>query len=50
MDVEENTETIYNIWDNLKFVNGPSKICGRRPLKSLKSYGLVKQTMSLQIF
>ena len=30
--------------------NGVSKICGRQPLKSLKEYGLLKQTISLPIF
>ena len=40
---------IRNIW--VKVVkNGPSKICGRQPLKSLKWwYGLLRQTISLQI-
>ena len=32
------------------FKNGPSKICGRQPLKNLKRYGLLKQTISLQNF
>ena len=36
--------------DNVKwnkiFKNGPSKACGRQPLKSLKGYGLLKQTIS----
>ena len=32
------------------FKNGPSKICGRQPLKNLKRYDLPKQTMSLQSF
>ena len=27
------------IWDKV-FKNGPSKICGRQPLKNLKEYGL----------
>ena len=36
-------------WDKV-FKNGPSKICGRQPLKSLKEYGLLKQTISPQIF
>ena len=36
-----------NIWDKV-FKNGPSKICGRQPLKNLKVYGLLKQTISLQ--
>ena len=31
------------------FNNGPSKICGRYPLKKMKGYGLLKQTISLQI-
>ena len=29
------------IWDKV-FKNGPSKICGRQPLKNLKGYGLLK--------
>ena len=37
------------IWDKV-FKNGPSKICGRQPLKSLKGYGLLMQTISLQTF
>ena len=28
------------IWDKV-FKNGPSKICGRQPLKNLKEYGLL---------
>ena len=32
------------------FKSGPSKICGRKPLKNFKEYGLLKQTISLQIF
>ena len=32
------------------FKNGPSKVCGRQPLKNLKQYSLVSQTISLQIF
>ena len=30
--------------------NGPSKICGKQPLKNLKGYGLLKQITSFQIF
>ena len=37
------------IWDKV-FKNGPSKICERQPLKNLKGYGLLKQTISLKIF
>ena len=37
------------IWDKV-FKNRPSEICGREPLKDLKWYGLLKQTISLQIF
>ena len=37
------------IWDKV-FKNGPSKICERQPLKNLKEYGLLKQTISLKIF
>ena len=29
-----------NYWDKL-FKNGPSKTCGRQPVKSLKGYGLL---------
>ena len=29
-----------HIWDKL-FKNGPSKICGRQPLKNLKGYGVL---------
>ena len=32
------------------FKNGPSKICGKQPLKKLKEYGLPKQTIPLQTF
>ena len=32
------------------FRSGPNKIYGRRPLKNLSGYGLLKQTTSLQIF
>ena len=37
------------IWEQV-FKNGTSKTCGRQPLKKLKGYGLLKQTISLQIF
>ena len=37
------------IWDKV-FKSGPSKICERQPLKSLKGHGLLKQTISLQTF
>ena len=30
-----------NKWDNV-FKNGPSKICGRQPLKNLKGHGLLR--------
>ena len=29
------------MWDKI-FKNGPSKICGRQPLKNLKGHGLLK--------
>ena len=32
------------------FKNGPSKICGRQPLKNLKGYGLLKQTISEVVY
>ena len=35
---------------NKAFKNGQSKICGRQPLKNLKGYGLLKQTLPLQVF
>ena len=37
------------IWDKV-FKNRPSKLCGRQPLKNLKGYGKLKQTISLQSF
>ena len=40
-----------HIWVFKKvFKNGPSKICGRQPLKNMKWCGLPKQTISLEIF
>ena len=39
---------ISSIWDKV-FKKRPSKICGRQPLKNLKGYGLLKQTISLKI-
>ena len=36
-------------WDKL-FKNGPSKVCLRQPLNDLKWYGLLGQTILLQIF
>ena len=36
-------------WEKI-FKNGPSKICGRQPLKSLKGNGLLRQTIPPQIF
>ena len=38
-----------NIWGKV-FKNGRKKICGRQPLKNFKSYGLLRQRISLQIF
>ena len=37
------------IWVKV-FKNGPSKTCGRQPLKNMKRCGLLRQTISLQIF
>ena len=37
------------IWDKV-FKSGLSKFCGRQPLKKFKGYGLLKQTISLEIF
>ena len=34
------------IWDKV-FKNGPCKTCGRQPLKNLKGYCLLKQTIAL---
>ena len=36
-------------WDEV-FKNGPNKICRRQLLRNLKGYGLLKQTISFQIF
>ena len=36
-------------WDKA-FKNRPSNICGRQPLKYLKGYSLLKETISLQFF
>ena len=38
-----------DIWDKV-FKSGPSKTCGRQPLKNLKGYGLLRQTIFLQFF
>ena len=43
-----NTMTLHS--RDKMFNNGPSKICGRQPLKNLESYGLLKQTIFLEIF
>ena len=32
------------------FTNGPSKVCGRQPLKYLKGYGLLKQKIAKILF
>ena len=37
-------ECLHNILVKV-FKNGPSKICGRQPLKKLKRYGLLKGTV-----
>ena len=37
------------LWDKV-FKSGLSKFSGRQPLKNLKGYDLLKQTISLQIF
>ena len=39
--------TFQVVWEKV-LKNGPSKICGRQPLKDLKGHGLLKQTISLQ--
>ena len=36
------------MWDKV-FRNGPSKICGRHPLKNLKGYGMLKHNVILRI-
>ena len=38
-----------DIWVKV-FKNGTSKICGRQPLKNMKWYGVLRQTVSLQVF
>ena len=35
-----------NLWDKV-FKNGPSKICGRQPLKNLKGYGLLEHLIAV---
>ena len=40
-EVTDNGQLLYLIWNKV-FKNGPSKICGRQPLKNLKGYGLPK--------
>ena len=35
-----------NIWNKV-FKNGPSKICGKQPLKNLKGYGLLSHIVCL---
>ena len=47
--IKKSVFDIMNIWSKV-FKNGPSKICGRQPLKNLKRYGRPKQTISFQIF
>ena len=37
------------IWDKV-FKNGPSKVCGRQPLKNLKKYHVLKLTIIIEIF
>ena len=37
------------IWDKV-FKSGPSKNCGRQPSKNLNGYGLLRKTVSIQIF
>ena len=55
--MEEHIASKYNIifvkisphlytWDKV-FKNGPNKFCGRQPLRNLKGYSLLKQTISL---
>ena len=40
---------LYHKWDKV-FNNGPNKICRRQPLRNLKEYCLLKQTIILQLF
>ena len=35
---------LWTIWVKV-FKNGPSKTCGRQPVKNLKGYGLLRQTI-----
>ena len=42
-------EKLWNLWVKI-FKNGPSKICGRQPLKNLKWYGLPKQNTLTPMF
>ena len=48
-DTTTSIVAIQTIWDKVS-KSGPSKICGRQPLKYLKGYGVFKQTTFLQIF
>ena len=47
-ETERQPEAAIDIWVYV-FKNGPSEVCGRQPLRNLKRYGLLKQTISLQI-
>ena len=46
---EGKSTKLKNIWEKV-FKNGPSKICGRQPLKALKEDGLLSRPYSLKIF
>ena len=48
-DTTTSIVVIHTIWDKVS-KSGPSKICGRQPLKHLKGYGVFKETIFLQIF
>ena len=46
MSTKEDTQ----IRDKVFKKNGPNRICGRQPLKNLKGYSLLNQTIFFQIF
>ena len=40
---------VRNMWDEV-FKSGPSKFCGRQPLKYLKGYGLLSRPYPFKFF
>ena len=48
--MEQTMEKVKVKFVEVEWTNGQSKICGRQPLKTLKGYGMIQQTIFLQIF